>query len=59
MVGNSAKSPPENHSGKAVGYLALKMPLICPINAIIMRLHGCDISYVIILIPEATDLLGM
>ncbi len=48
----------EGHLKIALGYFALKVLLLYPPHAIVMRLHGCG-SYVVILIPETEDLLGL
>ncbi len=44
--------------GSALGYFTLKALLLYPPHAIIMRLHVRD-SYVVILIPETADILGL
>ncbi len=49
---------PEGHPRIALDYFTLKALLLYPPHAIVMRLHGCD-SYVVILIPETADLLGL
>ncbi len=48
----------EGHPKIALGYFALKVLLLYPPHAIVLRLHGCG-SYVVILIPETADLLGL
>ncbi len=58
-MGHGAWSSPEDHSRIALGFVALKALLLYPPHAIILRLHGCDVSYVVILIPETVDLLGL
>ncbi len=52
------KSSPEGHPKIALGYFTFKVLLLYPWHVIVMRLHGCDVSYVFILIPETVDLLG-
>ncbi len=42
----------------ALGYFTVKALLFYPPHATAMRLHGRD-SYVVILIPETADLLGL
>ncbi len=42
----------------ALGYFTLKALLLYPPHAIVLRLHECDVSYGVILIPETVDLLG-
>ncbi len=42
----------------ALGYFTLEALLLYPSYAIVMRVHGSD-SYVVILIPETADLLGL
>ncbi len=42
----------------ALGYFTLKASLFYPSHAIVIRLHGCD-GYVVILISEAADLMGL
>ncbi len=55
---HGAWSSPEGHPRIALGYFILKALLLYPTHAIAMRLHGRD-SYVVILVPETADLLGL
>ncbi len=48
----------EGHPRIALGFFTLKALLLFPPHAIVMRLHVRD-SYVVILIPETADLLGL
>ncbi len=43
----------------ALGYFTLKALLLYPTYAIIVKLHGRDVSYVAIFLPETADLLGL
>ncbi len=49
---------PEGHPRITLGYFTLKALLFYPPHAIVMRLHGRD-SYVVILVPDMADLLGL
>ncbi len=49
----------EGHPRIAHGVFTLKALLIYPPHAVVMRLHGCDVGYVVILILKAVDLLGL
>ncbi len=49
---------PKAHPRLAHGHLTLKALLLYYPPAIVLRLHGHD-SYVVILIPETADLLGL
>ncbi len=53
-----AQSSPEGHPRIVPFYITLKALLLCPPHAIVMRSHGRD-GYVVILIPETVDLLGL
>ncbi len=44
----------ECHSRIALGYFAFKALLLYPPHEIVMRLHGCGVSYVDIPTPELT-----
>ncbi len=58
LLRHGAESSPEGRPRIAIGYFILKALLLHPPHAIVMRLHGRD-SYVVILISETADLLGL
>ncbi len=58
LLRHGALSSPEVHPRIVLGCFTLKTLLLYPPHAIVMRLHGRD-SYVVILIPETMDLLGL
>ncbi len=43
----------------ALGFFTLKALMLCPPHAIVMRLQGYDVSYVVTLSPETANLLGL
>ncbi len=59
LLRQGAKSSPEGHSRIVLGYFTLTTLLLYPRHVIVMRLHWCDVSTVVILIPETVDLLGL
>ncbi len=52
MLRHGAQSSPEAHSRIALGYFTFEALLVYPP-------HGHDVSYVVILISETVDLLGL
>ncbi len=58
LLRHGALSSPKGHVRIALCYIALKAFLFFPPHTIVRRLHGRD-SYVVILIPETWDLLGL
>ncbi len=58
LLRHGAYSSLEDHPRIALGYFTLQALLLHPPHAIVMGLHGRD-SYVVILVPETVDLLGL
>ncbi len=56
---HGARSSPEGHSRKVLGYFNLNTTLLHPPHAILIRLNKRYGNYIVILIPETADLLGM
>ncbi len=58
LLWHGTQGSPESHPRTELGYFTLKALLLYALHAIVMGLHGRDI-YVVILIPESADLLGL
>ncbi len=59
LLSYGAKSSPVSHPRITLSYFSLRALLPYPPHAIVMRLHGRDVGYVVTLIRKKADLLGM
>ncbi len=59
LLRHGAKSSSEGYSRTRLGYFTIKALLLYPPHALVMRLHGRDVSYVVIFIQETADLSGL